>query len=170
MGQPDDIPLAPAAGYRVDREDFLNTMVGTLCETIEDVVGLEEAEAFIGLVGRRIGNGDVAKIFGEDDIDAAAVAEHLVAFKARIGGSFKVESVDGSKIEFSNCDCPFGPQSEGRPSLCMMTTNVFGRIAANATGYARVHVRESISRGHGRCLVTVQLAHTDEEDGQEFYG
>ncbi|GGE16481.1 transcriptional regulator [Primorskyibacter flagellatus] len=170
MGQSDDIGKLAAPDNGIDRENFLNSMVGALCETIEDVVGIEEAEAFIGLVGRRIGNSDVAQILDRDDADPRAVAEHLKAFKARIGGDFRVESVDGSRIEFSNCRCPFGAQAEGRPSLCMMTTNVFGRIAANATGYARVSVRESISRGQGRCLVSVQLAHTDDEDGQEFFG
>ena len=52
----------------------------------------------------------------------------------------------------------------------MMTTNVFGRVAADATGYARVNVAEALSRGDDRCLVTVDLEWDEGKDGHEFYG
>ena len=159
---------APAPG--MSREDFFNTMIGTLCETIEDVVGVGDAEAFIGIVGRRMGNSAFAQVHGEGPTDPRQLGEHLVAFKESIGGNFRVEAVEGSRITFTNDRCPFAEQADGRPSLCMMTTNLFGRVAADATGYARVKVLESLSRGHGRCHVTVDLERGSEGDGLEFYG
>ncbi len=153
------------------RAEFFNRMIGALSETIEDVVGVEDAESFIGVVGRRIGNSDLAELRGRD-CDARQVADHLVAFKAQIGGSFRVEKIDGDCIIFSNGHCPFGKEVVGRTSLCQMTTNVFGRVAANATGFARVHVAESLARSDARCLVKVRLSKPvdDIDDGQDFYG
>ena len=45
----------------------------------------------------------------------------------------------------------------GRPSLCMMTSNVFGSIAARNLGYARVELQETIAEGAPGCRVTVHL-------------
>ena len=152
------------------REEFFNTMIGSLCETIESVVGMEDAETFIGIVGRRVGQSEAARLDPADACTPADVAEHLQNFKQAIGGDFRVDSVEGSKIVFSNHRCPFAKQAAGRPSLCMMTTNVFGRVAADATGYARVNVREALARGDSRCLVSVDLEWDPEGDGQEFFG
>lgn len=150
------------------REEFLSRFAGSLCETIENVVGLEDAEAFIGIVGRRMGQCEGVRM----DTPGAApedIAQHLVAFKQRIGGAFEVEEIDGSTITFVNTRCPFAQEAKGRPSLCKMTTNVFGRVAADATGYARVHVKEALAFGDCRCLVTVDLEWSDDGDGQEFF-
>ena len=155
-----------------DRADFLNRMVGTLSETIEDFIGLEDAEHFIGIVGRRIGNSELADFPMGEKVDAAGLARHLTAFKARIGGGFAIESIDGDTITLVNTRCPFGKEAVGRPSLCQMTVNVFGRVAANATGFARVSVPEALSRGDQRCRVTVKLTHAKDadDDGQDFFG
>ncbi|WP_136636867.1 methanogen output domain 1-containing protein [Pseudooceanicola onchidii] len=165
-----DAPPPRASEPEWGREDFLNTLVGTLSETIEQVVGLNDAETFIGMVGRRMGQSAAARLPCQGKATPEEVAEHLKSFKASIGGTFEVESVDGSKLTFTNSHCPFASEVNGRPSLCMMTTNVFGRVAADATGYARVNVVESLARGHGRCLVKVNLEWEDDGDGQEFFG
>ena len=52
----------------------------------------------------------------------------------------------------------------------MMTTNVFGRIASEANGYARVRIDEALALGHRRCHVTVTLTRETEDDGHEFFG
>lgn len=160
-----------AVGNAAARADFFNRMIGALSETIEDVVGVEDAETFIGVVGRRIGNSDMAEL-QPGVSDPQVVADHLVAFKDKIGGTFQVDSIDGDCITFTNGRCPFGDEASGRPSLCQMTTNVFGRVAANATGFARVHVAESLARGDARCLVSVRLSKPMDEtnNGQDFYG
>ncbi|WP_407494972.1 methanogen output domain 1-containing protein [Pseudooceanicola sp. MF1-13] len=168
----DHVSPVAAAGPRPDREEFLNRMIGSLSETIEDVVGVEDAESFIGVVGRRIGNSDLAEMPATEDVDAKSVGDHLAEFKRRIGGEFQVTSIDGATVTFENTRCPFGAEVTGRTSLCQMTTNVFGRVAANATGYANVCVHKAISRGDPTCVVTVRLAREAKEDdgGQDFYG
>lgn len=45
-----------------------------------------------------------------------------------------------------NRACPFGDKVIGHPALCMMTSNVFGSIAADNLGYAKVVVEEAIAR------------------------
>jgi len=39
----------------------------------------------------------------------------------------------------------------------MMTSNVFGRIAADNTGYAAVEIEDAIARGDANCRVIVYL-------------
>lgn len=151
------------------REEFLNTLIGSLAETIENVVGLKDAEAFIGIVGRRMGQYEEVRLPSTVSREPADLAEHLRRFKESIGGDFRVESVEGTRIVFTNKRCPFASQVVGRPSLCMMTTNVFGRAAADATGYARVKVAEALARGDERCRVIVDLERNGADDGQEFY-
>jgi predicted ArsR family transcriptional regulator len=152
------------------REEFFHTMIGTLCDTIEDVVGVTDAEAFIGIVGRRLG-GCANCMFGAQDGDAPEdVTKYLADAYNSIGGDFVVEDIDGAKITLSNSRCPFGVNAIGRPSICKMTTNFFGRIAADTSGYARVDVKEALLRGDSRCLITVELERDGDSNGQEFYG
>ena len=46
-----------------------------------------------------------------------------------------------------NRQCPFAEKVIGRPSMCMMTSNVFGHIAADNLGYSKVELRETIADG-----------------------
>ncbi len=71
-----------------------------------------------------------------------------------------------------NRACPFGEKVAGRPALCMMTSNVFGVIAAENLGYAKVAIEESIARGDPGCRVVVYLRPTDEAQaaaGREYF-
>src|SRR5690606_21333680 len=63
-----------------------------------------------------------------------------------------------------NNACPFGSFVEGRPSLCMMTSNVFGSITAENLGYARVEIQEAVALCHPGCRVVVHLKPTDARD------
>lgn len=169
--RPDPIVAQPPPGPAGHgREEFLNVLIGSLCETIENVVGMDDAEAFIGIVGRRMGQSQLARMPGARGKSPEDIAQHLADFKESIGGKFRVHSIDGSRITFVNSSCPFADQAKGRPSLCKMTTNVFGRVAADASGYARVNVRQALARGDDQCLVTVDLEWNEDGDGQEFYG
>ena len=53
----------------------------------------------------------------------------------------------------------------------MMTTSVFGVVAAENLGYARVDIEEAIARGDAGCRVVVNLEpHVDSaSSGPEFY-
>ena len=46
--------------------------------------------------------------------------------------------------------------------MCMMTSNVFGAIAARNLGYAKVELQETIAKGHPACRVEVYLKPTAE--------
>jgi hypothetical protein len=57
--------------------------------------------------------------------------------------------------------------------MCMMTSNVFGTIAAQNLGYARVELEETIARGSSGCRVVVHLTpdlDVDDEPGREYFG
>jgi hypothetical protein len=54
----------------------------------------------------------------------------------------------------------------------MMTSNVFGRIAAENLGYAKVELQETIAMGHPGCRVVVHLRPstvTEAADGREYF-
>ena len=70
-----------------------------------------------------------------------------------------------------NRACPFGAKVKDRPALCMMTSSVFGTIAAQNGGYAKVELRETIARHAEQCRVVVYLKPTEEARtarGREF--
>jgi predicted ArsR family transcriptional regulator len=85
------------------------------------------------------------------------VTDVLVDLKRRIQGDFFVVEESEDKIVLGNRRCPFGELVKDRPSLCMMTSNVFGYIAAQNLGYAGVELKETIALGHPGCTVVVHL-------------
>jgi len=53
-----------------------------------------------------------------------------------------------------------------------MTSNVFGSIAADNLGYAKVELQETIAKGNTGCKVIVYLTPTDEAEnaeGREYF-
>ncbi len=157
-----DIPL--------DRDRFLRALLRELSGILEDSVGLTEAEGFIAMVGNRIGeslNDSYRQALAADRLTAEQVADALVDLKHRIKGGFSVQSIEADRIVLVNSRCPFGEYVEGRPSLCMMTSNVFGRVTADNLGYARVTLDETLARGDGGCRVTIHLGEGD--GGREYF-
>ena len=54
----------------------------------------------------------------------------------------------------------------------MMTSNVFGSIAAHDLGYAKVELQETIAAGAPGCRVVVYLEPTqaaEQADGREYF-
>lgn len=161
-----DIPL--------ERDVFLRDLVRELAGTLQDVVGLEEASGFISVVGQRIGeqiNDDYKAALGVPELSRAQVAEVLVDLKRRIQGRFSIVEATDERIVFTNSACPFGDKVAGRPSMCMMTSNVFGVIAAENLGQAKVVLEQTIARGDAACRVVVYLkpsAQALAADGREY--
>lgn len=154
-----DVPL--------ERDIFLRTLLRHLAGTIEGVVGLEEAEGFVSVVGQKIGDEidtEYRRALNVEGLSREQVADVLVDLKRRIQGDFYIIEQDESKIVLGNRACPFGDKVIGRPSLCMMTSNVFGVIAAENLGYARVEIEEAIARGDGGCRVVVHLQPGESDD------
>lgn len=156
----------------LERTEFFNDVIRHLSGALQEVVGHEDAASFISVVGSRMGD-EIAEAYaaktGPVPWGPETIANVLVDLKARIGGDFAVESVSDTGIILTNGRCPFAENVVGRSSLCMMTTNVFGRITAQAAGYARVEIDEAIALGDGRCRVRVHLTHDEHGDGHEFY-
>jgi predicted ArsR family transcriptional regulator len=163
-----DVPL--------ERDVFLRTLLRELAGTLQDVVGLEEASGFISVVGQRMGsqiNASYRQALEVAKLDRRQVADVLVDLKRRIRGEFFIIEEDEEKIVLGNRVCPFADKVIGRPAMCMMTSNVFGSIAADNLGYAKVVLEETIAQGASGCRVTVYLkptAQAQESTGREYLG
>jgi hypothetical protein len=167
----------PVASLSVplERDVFLRTLVRELAGTLQDVVGLQEASGFVSVVGQRIGdqiNEDYKAALRVPELTRGQVAEVLVDLKRRIQGDFYVIEEDGEKIVLGNRACPFAEKVIGRPAMCMMTSNVFGVIAAQNLGYAKVSLEETIALGAPGCRVVVYLTRTPKSEaaaGREYF-
>lgn len=159
----------------LERDVFLRNLLRHLAGTLQDVVGTTEAAGFISVVGREIG-GEIEREYRRalqvEDLSREQVAEVLVDLKRRIQGDFYVIEEDDEKIILGNRACPFGDKVRDRPALCMMTSNVFGSIAARNLGYGKVELQETIAEGAPGCRVVVYLRRTPESEaaeGREYF-
>lgn len=159
----------------LDRDHFLRSLIRELSGTLQDVIGLDEAAGFISIVGQRIGeqiNDSYRAALAVTSLTREQVPHVLVDLKRRIQGDFYVIEEDEEKIVLGNRACPFGEKVLGRPSMCMMTSNVFGVIAAENLGYAKVALEKTIAGGAPGCRVVVYLRATPEARaarGREYF-
>lgn len=164
----------PVLGVSLERDVFLRTLIRELSGALEDVVGLDEASGFISVVAQRIGtqiDGEYRRALRVDRLTREQVAEVLVDLKRRIKGEFYIIEMSDERIVFGNRRCPFEEKVVGRPSLCRMTSNVFGAIVADNLGYAKVSLEETLAKGDAGCRVVVYLKDSSEArraEGQEF--
>jgi hypothetical protein len=112
-------------------------------------------------------NEEYLQIAGTNSLNAQHIADALVDLKRRIGGGFSIEYLGEDSIVQVNTTCPFGQYVKGRESLRMMTSNVFGRIAASNVNYARVEIIEAIARGDNGCRVVIHFH--EGEAGREYF-
>jgi len=161
-----DVPL--------ERDVFLRTLVRELAGTLEKVVGVEEASGYVSVVGGVIGeeiNRQYRNALAVSSLSREQVRDVLMDLKRRIQGDFYVIEESDEKIVFGNRLCPFAEKVVGRPSMCMMTSNVFGHIAAENLGYGKVELRRTLAEGAPECTVVVYLRPTEEAreaDGREY--
>jgi len=156
----------------LERDVFLRTLVRELSGVLQEVVGLDEAAGFISTVGQRIGtamNNDYKNKLEVNNLNKDQVTRALVDLKERIKGDFYVIEETEDKVIFGNNKCPFEDKVVGRPSLCMMTSNVFGTIASQNMGYAKVSLDETIAQGDKGCRVTVYFNENNDSDGREYF-
>lgn len=159
----------------LDRDVFIRTLLRELSGTLQDVVGLQEAAGFISVVGQRLGQQigqEYKRALKVDHLRREEVAAVLVDLKRRIQGDFYIVEETDEKIVLGNRACPFGDKVDGRPALCMMTSNVFGTIAAENLGYGKVELRKTIAQGDAECRIVVYLQPTAEADaapGREYF-
>jgi predicted ArsR family transcriptional regulator len=159
----------------LERDVFLRTLIRELAGTLQEVVGLEEASGFVSVVGQKVGdqiNAIYKAALAVPELSREQVAAVLVDLKRRIQGDFFIIEEDEEKIVFGNRACPFAEKVIGRPAMCMMTSNVFGGIAAENLGYAKVVLEETIAEGDPGCRVVVYLKPTPEAEaalGREYF-
>jgi predicted ArsR family transcriptional regulator len=171
----EDQRLIAALPITLERDVFLRTLIRELSGTLEDVVGVEESAGFVSIVGQRIGeiiNDEYRAALNRSELTASQVAQVLVDLKRRIKGDFYLIEQHADKIVLGNRACPFGDKVEGRSSLCMMTSNVFGVIASENLGYCKVVLEETIAAGASGCRVVVHLttsAEAEAADGREYH-
>jgi predicted ArsR family transcriptional regulator len=159
----------------LERDVFLRTLLRHLAGTLQEVVGLEEASGFVSVVGQKIGdeiNAAYTSALAVEQLSREQVADVLVDLKRRIEGDFFIIEEDDERIVLGNRACPFAEKVVGRPALCMMTSNVFGSIAAENLGYAKVVLEQAIARGDSGCRVVVYLkpsAAAQQATGREYF-
>lgn len=164
-----------ALPIHLERDNFMRTLLRELSGTLQDVVGLDEAAGFISVVGQRMGDQideGYRTALEVGQLSRDQVTQVLIDLKRRIEGDFYVIEESDEKIVLGNRACPFGDKVVDRPALCMMTSNVFGVIASQNLGYAKVSIEEAIARGDTGCRVVVYLKPTDEAqsaDGREYF-
>ncbi len=175
MNSEDRVSEVRSASVPLDRDVFLRTLIRELAGTLEDVVGLQEASGYISMVGQTIGDQidhDYRAALQTPVLSREQVADVLVDLKRRIQGEFYIIEETEDKIVLGNRSCPFGDKVHGRPSMCMMTSNVFGAIAAENLGYSKVELQQTIAEGAPGCRVVVYLRSTPESraaQGREYY-
>jgi predicted ArsR family transcriptional regulator len=159
----------------LERDVFMRTLLRELSGTLQDVVGLEEAAGFISVVGQRMGdqlNEQYRTAFEVSRLTRDQVTAVLLDLKRRIQGDFYIIEQDDEKIVLGNRVCPFADKVHDRPALCMMTSNVFGVIASENLGYAKVSIEQAIARGDEGCRVVVYFKQTQQAravEGREYF-
>jgi predicted ArsR family transcriptional regulator len=175
MADPTMAKTAEQLELALDRDIFMRTLIRELSGTLEEVVGLNEAAGYISVVGQNVGdqmNRDYKAALAVSELSREQVGQVLVDLKRRINGKFYIIEETPEKIVLGNSRCPFGDKVLNRPSMCMMTSNVFGSIAAQNLGYAKIELQETIAQGNPGCRVVVYLNPAGEGQsakGREYF-
>ncbi len=159
----------------LERDGFMRTLIRELANVLTDVVGPDKASGFVSVVGQVMGrkiNEQYRSALKVENLTREQVADVLVDLKRRIKGDFFIVEQDDEKIVLGNRVCPFAEKVLGQKAMCMMTSNVFGSIAADNLGYAKVHLKETIAEGAQGCTVVVYLklgGEADTIEGREYF-
>jgi anti-sigma regulatory factor (Ser/Thr protein kinase)/predicted ArsR family transcriptional regulator len=162
-------PSEAAPDGTFGRESFLRALVVQMATSLEETHGPAAAAAAVAQVGTDVGarmEDAYRSANGIDGrLDVEQTADLYVGLKNAIGGRFRVAERHDDRIVLTTDACPFGEAVRLSPSLCRMTSSVFGGIAArNAGGAAAVQLEERIAVGDPGCRVVVWL--TDPPEGQ----
>ena len=154
--------LDEAEAGHFGREPFLKALAVEVAQAVESEHGPGVAEKTVATVGASVGRQMETAFRAEhgltDQLTTGQVADLYVGLKSAIGGTFEVVEMDDEKIVLENGHCPFGDAVREAPSLCRMTSSVFGGIAArNGASDVAVHLEERIAVGDSQCRVVVYL-------------
>ena len=156
---------------------LLRALIVQLASVVDNEAGPAAAEAMVAAVGTGVGMKMEEAFRSKRDsldgpLDVDSIAELLVHLKRGIDGDFFVVEANERRIVLGNRRCPFGDAVRQAPSLCRVTSSVFGGIAARNCGGAAVHLEERIAVGDPECRVTIWLEQPPVEIEPEihFYG
>ena len=154
----------PEGGF--GKESFLRALVVQLAQTLEFDHGPDAAEASVAQVGTDVGGQMEEEYRRAEGIVGRMTADQMAhcytRLKHAIDGGFYVIEADEDRIVLGNTRCPFGDVVQQAPSLCRMTSSVFGGIAArNNDGPVSVRLEERIAVGDPGCRVVVELRDID---------
>ncbi|WP_249413965.1 methanogen output domain 1-containing protein [Alteribacter keqinensis] len=147
---------------------FLAKLITQYAHIHERTVG-KGARDYIREIGLR--TGEWLERFYKDDQERWSVekyADVIVDIKNSIGGHFRIVEVFPDHVVVRATACPFGDVVQDAPHLCMMTSSVFGGIAARQFGYSKVSLRERIALGDGGCEVAIYFSPASTEEGDEY--
>ena len=150
----------PEGGF--GKESFLRALVVQLPHTIEIHHGQDAADAAVAQVGTDVGGRMLDEFRLAEAVAGRMTPEEVgrcyVRLKHAIDGGFRVVEATVERIVLVNDRCPFGEVVQQAPSLCRMTSSVFGGIAArNSEEGATVLLEERIALGDAGCRVVVEL-------------
>ena len=150
---------------KLDRDIFTRRLIKELARVLQNLIGMEQANGYISLVGIEIGKmieSLYKNALGVEVFNTENIIDILIDLKKRIGGDFYIVSHTPEKIVLGSRQCPFEEDVKGCPSLCMMTSTVFGGIVSRNLGYAKVCLQASIAKKDSECRVVIYLQNTDE--------
>jgi len=150
----------PEGGF--GKDSFLRALVVQLAHTIEIHHGQDAADAAVAQVGTDVGGRMLDEFRLAEAVAGRMTPEEVgrcyVRLKHAIDGGFRVVEATVERIVLVNDRCPFGEVVQQAPSLCRMTSSVFGGIAArNSEEGATVLLEERIALGDAGCRVVVEL-------------
>jgi predicted ArsR family transcriptional regulator len=154
----------------LDRDRFCRDLLREFADTLTREFGPYKAADLVSDIGERTGaqlDMYYRAALKALNLSREEVAEALVDLKRRIEGDFYLIEATEEKIVLGNRACPFGAKVVDRPALCMMTSSVFGAIASQNLGYAKVELQNTIARRDPECRVVVYLRRTAEAERAE---
>jgi len=166
-------PSIGSLDIEFDHNGLFNALVASMADLLETIAGVEDACAYVSSIAARLG-ADIERQYkaalGTQNLTRNQLIDVLIDLKNRAGGGFSLIEQDEGRVVFGNCACPLGKAAANHPSLCMLTSNIFGRMAANTVGYAAVDLEQTIARGAPGCRVVLHLKRTElGPDTREYF-
>lgn len=160
----------------LDRDSFMRRLVSSLGHLNEGLLGSDVAGAYILNVGLSMGAAIEAEYKRYWRLDRALTVDEyahvIVDLEQKIHGRFSLVSKEPEKVIVQTSACPFDAYVRQSPSLCFMTSSLFGGIAARNFGYAKVVLHRRIALGDPNCYVTIHLQRNAEARagvGREYF-
>lgn len=153
------------------RESFMLELIAHLSKLTDSIFGNHLGREYIIATAIQMGQAidEKYKRFHKlsSRLNVDQYASLVVNLKQSIGGDFYLVEKTSNKVVVAASTCPFAGIINQVPNLCMVTSGVFGGIAAINFGFGKVSLRERIGIGKSRCEVCIYLAKNAESAQEE---